>query len=934
MLQTNIETKREIKNPEELISKLKLSSELNLAGKVENVIKWMTLSTEQKWQKLKDWLAPQDSQRIVEIFKDEDPKLKEKLIINARLDNLEQRIDNKTQPVVPQSPQSAPEAKQPEKKEASITEHPLDWARENKLEAWLWVAWTVIAGAVWYKLFTWMFSSSKWGEDTKKDEKWNGFFDWIGKELHIPWFVTEWLKHWWILGAIVALWAGLFLWKDKVKEWFSKYGPESKEMKEAYESFTKTVSESGAKVSVKSETIKKIKTENVKAFIDPTNSVISNLKNKWKWLFWKALWFFWRSDVAEMADLKEEDTTELEAVKAYLTDRVKNKKDLAIWEKTTIEDVVKAMSGNSELKAEVDKDSSHKVELITGTAALAAVWTVAALVPWQVNAAKTDEKKDHKNEYTWSMPAIIWARVYQWYHGVQKPYNSLSVGEKNILKWSIRDIFSRITSIFGNKNYDFKQAQSSLWGLEELLASQNNSNLDEKAKLIWQEFESGKWIHPKFQNINLKNANLTPEQYYRFLAEQEHNLSITTIESEINAIKWWPETFKNFQLSKVNPETFLERLHWIENRRYMMFQKMTWANVVEAGEWKNFGQMSRELNNVINEKNSVVWSITWEVDKLTKEYQNTSTSPARKIQIETEVKWHLNKIKGIEDELRAVTNRFVTQNEKQLINIMDSTNQKTWRRTIKNWLPNLKWDTRATDLFDLDLVNPKKKFFRFSTSWFWNKFMLLWIWAGTLLSAWDWDKKELNKEHFYHTAKRVWYWFVPLYGTYLDSMDMLQAFRQWQMLSWFANMWAMVASWAWDTLLAMSLIPWWMGAPLWLWAKSALSSLRTFLKSWIAVKSVTESTEVLKWAKTVLTLENAAWKVTTQEVLDFERLSSQLAEWSSNVTKSSKEITTMILKKWMVLWTATALWLWVWVPLVSYWLNKAWLLEQEKDEAA
>lgn len=805
------------------------------------------------------------------------------------------------------------------------------WMQENKWKTWIWLAWWAILGYWAIKLIGGLFG----GWDSKDGEK-DWVTDWIFDKMWL-WKYGWFLKKFWILWilAAVAIWA--FMWKDKLWEYWDKIsdflGFENKEEKEAFAKFAEKISGSDDKVKIKPETINKIKWEKVNDFISPARSLFDNAKNffsKWagKWAEAAGVW-----EVAKMAWIEEKDLSEMEAIQKYLKTRIESG-EIKVNDKTTIWDLAKLDSWNEKLAKEVE--SSHMAE----------IWAVATGATLN---SKVDKAEENWEVYTWYKPAILWARAYQFYHWAYKPYNWLNTNEKNIFKWSLRNFFWRKEA-----NFSYENAKSNLSNLENELEVFKTQDLDERTNILKQEFESWNWTHSKYWNIDevLKNPNhevkkalwydgkilkpLTPEssefalKYYKYLAEQENFIWSKLVQEEIRAIKSWPEAYKKFTLLVNNPEKFAEKLREMEITRGEYYKKMTWTNSVEAIEWKKFISMWSELKNTIDEKNMVIWKMSSEISELSKEFNSKSTSAIRKKEVEQLIRNKLVDIKWLEDSTRKLVNNFMTQNEKQMVNILDNTNKKTLKHKIFWFWDNFKWDTKAKDLFDLNLVSPEKRFLRFSLSWSGNKLILLWIWAWTLLSAWDWDKKELNKVHLIHTAKRVAWWLTPVYGTYLDAWDMVRSFSSWDTLWGFANMWAMMASWAWDVLLAMSFIPWF--APFWIWGKWALSALRWYIKSWVAVKSISEASEVAKTWKIVMWLENWVWKIVWQEVIEMERISQKILEWAENVWSLWKERITKVLKYWLVWWTVMSLWLWAWVPLASYALNKTWMIEEEKVE--
>lgn len=923
----------EIRTPEELIIKLKSKSEDYLVQKVEEVIEGIGLSTEDKWKKLKEWLDTSESQKIVEIFEKEDPKIKEKLIIDDRLAELQKRTSESSAAESLRSsqqsihnPDTSPKSNNGHTS-PSITENPIEWAKENKLAA-SWIAlWTAV---IWYYAISKLFwdSPSK-SDDKKSDDKKEGFIDWALEKAWIKWDYLKWAKWFWILWVLTAVGIWLFMWKDKITEYWWNisdfFGWESSENREARIKTQEVLKNWWFEVS--DDLLKKARKSDISARTF-TSSYYWTVKGVLT-AIWDMTWDKIPGYIKEKLwmDYTKEELEELLKIQEYL-----KKETIKPWENATLEDVFLAIAAGWTYINE--KDPTRNVFI--GTEAVE-------------EAAKDPQltEPEVKEQSAWYLPPILGARAYQFYHWTYKPYNNLNLNEKNIFKGALANFFSR-------KDQDFKAAKKNLPNLENELEALKTQNIQEKTNIIRQEFDSWKWVHAKYwriDNVLLDPHNeykkilwyegkvfqpLTPEshdfamKYYQYLAEQEHSIISTAIENEIKAIKGWPELYKKFSALRLTPEKFIERLSDIEFRRVNNFRSMTWANSLDAAEWKNFIAMWQELNWTINEKNLVIGKIASEIWELSKEFNNPSTSPARKAELELATKNKLWEIKSIEDEARKLVNRFVTENEKQMVNILDTTNKKTLKHSFLGFFERLKWNTKAKDLFDLELVSPEKKFLRFSLSWTWNKIMLIWIWAWVLLSAWDWDKKEIDSENLKHTAKRVWAWFIPVYGTYLDAKDMAHSFAKWEMLGWFANMWAMVASWAWDLLLAMSFIPWF--APFGIWWKMWLSALRWTLKSWVAVKAISEAPEVLATWKVAMTLENWLWKVSWQLVLDCEAWAQKILEWTGNVSRIVRERTVKVLKYWMVWGAVMALWLWAWVPLTSWGLSKIWLLEEQKTE--
>jgi hypothetical protein len=618
-------------------------------------------------------------------------------------------------------------------------------------------------------------------------------------------------KRMWFFWLIVAgiWWA--FFWKDKIKEYFDKilwfFWVESKEEKEAYEKFAKKILDSEWK-EVKSETLKKFKWEKVKDIISWTwffTSIFEMVKNK-------------VYDIAPLPDFTKtwlknkwisniDELKELSYIRDYLIKKEKNK-ELSYWDDTTLESVIKMDSWEEKLKKQV-KDSTLVINW---------AWIIPWIIPWE-NSSSQESWKNNDSDI-WNPWVILSARTYQLWHWTIKPFIKMDSIQKGFVLNSISWFFDHFNKNFKNKEFtEVKKLLPEIEGEFEVLKSLPNPS-------------------------------------------EAEILKMTYLDRQINAIKWWKNAYKEFVLLVDKwPEGFIRHIESIDTSRLSNLNDLKSIKNITAKNIKEFWNISREIQKVMDDKEILVKGIIWEIEtlnleklKLIEESTKWVDNSARIAQINNEVLSKNWNIWDIQQKVKGLFEEFKAKNEKHFVDLLKSKKDLKLFWKIKEAM----W--RDLEIKDFD-IDTEKKFFRFWTyKW---ALILTWIWAW--VTAFTSKNKDwsVNWSEIWHTAWRVWAWFIPLVWTWRDAIDAYKAFSKGDIKWWIANTWAFVASAAWDILLWISLF-----SPAWIAAKAGSAVIRTAIKEFI-----------IWWTKT-----------------------------------------TKILRGTVVWWTAVAVWFSV-EPLISYVLN-------------
>lgn len=772
--------------------------------------------TREEWQQLQNDIKGQEWFQIADIIK---AKLSEKIKLSTaaqessirartgmRTEALKENVDKWTNSPRIQSGQgreipSVNNIQQQNTSEAttsttqsspSITEHPWEWAKEHPILATWALLWTTI---IWYKAFSWMF----WGESNKaswdkKDEWWDkeGFVDWILDHLWIKWDYAKWAKKLWVLWLVVAAWIWLFMWKDKIGEFLWKIPGlswffENKEMKAAYENFAKTVSAGGNKFEVKPDIIKKVKWEKIKDFISIKGQITATIQNGFK------QWFnFVLPDVAKnlWVSADENELKQIEALQIYLDKEIKEWR-LKVSDETTIEDLIKKLSGNTELVQEADKDISHKI----------IIWWVL----WDSNLPKDWEKWGKKEEeWQWASPyPVLAARTYQLYYGVFAPWNKMSLIEKNY----VMSYWPKLGGRFW-KDTDFISARKSLPGLEN-----------------------------EYRLLTEKAWSLTKDEA----------AGLVLLEQRIQSIKAWPKAFKDFTLLVAQwPEAFLGRV----DKLWADIEASTWAlnsrDKLRNWDVQKFKESYLQHEALLKEKNLIVWKLTdeiWDIDKQIA----TATNSSEMIRLKWIREWKVAQLATIENNVKVMTANFAKYQE-QAIPLLK--NEKWVKLTLAGWVKQFRW--HEIDKLEHIKTSPEKQFFRLG-SYKWA-LVLTWLWIGaSAYLSMDKDGK-IDGKQVWSTTKRIGAWFVPVYWTYLDWKDIIHSLKQGDMLWCAANSAAFIASLAWDVLLGVSIAgSFWLWTPAGIAAKTGTGTIRSAIKWWAAWMEATKATKAAKALKVTAT---------------------------------------------------------------------------------
>lgn len=352
----------------------------------------------------------------------------------------------------------------------------------------------------------------------------------------------------------------------------------------------------------------------------------------------------------------------------------------------------------------------------------------------------------------------------------------------------------------------------------------------------------------------------------------EEELKHIMLHDEIKAIKDWSEAFDTFKLA--NPEEFITRVKQLEVDQAENLKNLKRQNGrYNMTEHEEFQKIVKEYNTLLDHQDNAASKLDEEI-KIIDEKIRASTNPGEIQKLESLKLEKNTKLAEVTESAKKLHVNFLESNKSRLAQAMSS----EWVR--KRWdIFGLKMKT-STDISELSIA-PKRKFFRFWTFKWAIVFTCIWAW----LSAYN-SKKEtwkIDMDKVKATWWRVWAGFVPLYWTYLDARDAVESVKSWDILWTVANTGAFTASLAGDILLWIS-VAWtmWLGTPVWVGAKWIFAGLR----------------------------------------------------WAIKWLKMSKEATAMakvgnIAKVGAIGWTVVTLWAWIVVPLVSYWINKYWNLEEQ-----
>lgn len=517
--------------------------------------------------------------------------------------------------------------------------------------------------------------------------------------------------------------------------------------------------------------------------------------------------------------------------------------------------------------------------------------------------------KDGK-ESTASPEVVLASRLYQGYYGIVLPYSDLSENEKAIFKWN--NARAHKTDIL-NESYDW--AKSKLPELKselEQLNTQLRPQINARASTIAEEFVDGTHpIYGKLDDIDSRLADpskFSPTErawigwdasklssmpveerrkaYFHFLARQEVNTRISSLEYRIIAIEAGPHDYEALRALRWDPSIYHEQLRILEDERVAQKLSIWWKTQnIDGRDWARFRDLTERMNEALADKDKVVGKLLGEIDELNTKFNNMpSDSPERAI-IVAEVERKRLAIVGIETEAQGIAAKLFSENEKTLVQILN--NDKTPRTLIskllhhlpsrKNWDNWYKWNASLPEhLKDFNLFKTNNRYLRFGSVG--TGLALIWVWAGIAWIQWHSATE---------TAKRIAAWFVPVLWTWLDFKDFYTSLTEKDFLWAWANFLSGVASGIGDAILWLSIATG-IGTPLWVWAKTALAWVGKAIRTGMKIEGITSTEDILNGWKIAFKMTDGKGKMievpvnlTPEQARRYLQYNDMLETWRS-----------------------------------------------------
>ena len=497
----------------------------------------------------------------------------------------------------------------------------------------------------------------------------------------------------------------------------------------------------------------------------------------------------------------------------------------------------------------------------------------------QWSPLKPQWDKPQEGEPTGNLLPIGIARGTQFYYGTWKPWTQLKPAEQNIIRWTVSNWFTGWFSK-GNINYDqvVQRIPAIEWEIaalettvpaksQELLGKLTTGNgafewKDWKDALKLEHIEKQvisnmSWALPViFSGLDDASKKLIAEHF----AKQEIDLLVQWQRTLVNAIRQWPAEYGKFLASRWDATLLYDRMRTLEAARNGLdlnnLQKIT------PDDWKKFSQLAEEHLSLIREKDALLATKRAQMLEI---QQAIAADNSKKTILEPEFQRLASEYAQVENDVMKSTHEMLTK-EKAMVRVLESAwlAHASWN-PFHNFMVNRWWlaqSHHAETMGDLRMVSPGKS--GLLRMWFskWN-FVLMGVWVGAVLYA-----NGKNIDGAKHDLERMAWGLVPLIWGAMDVRDAWKDFWEGRLLHGFANLWAATASYSWDALLALSLIPAGTTAPLGIGAKWALAGLRGFLKGlWVEWAQSVAIKEALpeSW-KLVLNVVDASGKAVEKTV--------------------------------------------------------------------
>lgn len=688
----------------------------------------------------------ENKEKIASIFKDTITRYK-----REKKESIEQTVSDTAWVRVDRLKQEMP---------TKFRDDPWNRAKENKLDAWLKLWWTLLVWYVGYRLFSWIFWWNKVQKDESKESAKDWFIDLALEKIWLKWEFAKWAKSLWIFWVVLAALGWAYIWMDKVSEYFDRIRNaiwiESKEEKEANEKFAKKIFESENK-TVNPLTLKKIKWDKVLDLIS------------WTWFFWNILWLIKNAFIPDslMPLLKDRWISSIDELKeiSYVMDYLKKKKEkgeLKVWANTTIWDVIKMDSWIEKLQKQV-KDPDLKIAWVWATA-----WVVDR--EW-TTSPETSEWQD----WTWEKPdhaSIEEAKKWPWMAFLL--WNE-STGEDRTLASRILEYAWK--SIFFERLY-------------------NNYLKFNSIDIGWTKLEKMKKIYSKNDTFwytwSLSKMIKVEERWWiqwllSSLQETRNPAKIRTIKKEIDTYLREVQKFeKSFALhvreSKVKPSVLRD-------------------NVDEVREFDRLKQEEIKIWNEIHETSK-------KFDDEIIELRKTETDPKTLATKEAEIRkrysealhwpnWKMAELRNTQKEMMSNLESIASWDSVKAKDFLKANKDRLKKSSLpwwKVWLALL-WLTAWS----------------MALTWFQDKEKLAYIWAEAVwwfvpfLNVWL-DFRQMVTWNDFAWDKLAWWerwWLAPAFLV-LDTIWSLAV------VSWIWSVaWVPILAWSW-ALKSMRWVKWWV----------------------------------------------------------------------------------------------------------------------------